>query len=403
MSSLIVSLPLEPATGATEWEYAVTVDGRTLASHGKAPAALLPAPRGAGAEVVAVVPVQALAWHRIEWPKGTAAGSPRLRSALEGVLEEQLLDDPEAVHLALQPGVRPGETAWVAVCDRAWLRNALQMLDAADRPVGRIVPEIAPEGEPALYVLGDAQQPLVVVSSADGVVSLPLTATTLSLLPALPEGAPRLVEPAVAGVAEQLLQEHKLTLLQGPQRHVQSAQTRWDLGQFEFASSSRARAMRKFASGWGDMLHGPMWRPARWGVMLLVAVNLLGLNAWAWKERSSLEAKRAAVRGALTQTFPNVKVIVDAPVQMEREVAMLRQVTGIASGRDLEAMLGALAQAVPPGRTPTSVEFTPGELRAGGLALNPDEVRNVAAQLKGLGYAAAAQGPLLVVTAEDAR
>lgn len=403
MSSLIVSLPLEPASAATEWDYALTADGRTLESHGRAPAALLPAPRGAGAEVVAVVPVQALAWHRIEWPKGTAAGSPRLRSALEGVLEEQLLDEPEAVHLALQPGVRPGDTAWVAVCDRAWLRNALQVLDAADRPVGRIVPEIAPEGEPALYVLGDAQQPLVVVSSAEGVVSLPLTTASVALLPALPEGAPRMVEPAVAGIAEQLLQHHQLALLQAPQRQVQSAQTRWDLGQFEFASSSRARAMRKFASGWGEILHGPLWRPARWGVLLLVAVNLLGLNAWAWKERSGLEAKRDAVRRTLTQSFPNVKVIVDAPVQMEREVAALRQVTGIASGRDLEAVLGALAQALPPGRTPTTLEFSPGELRAGGLALSPEEVRTVAAQLKGLGYAATGQGPLLVVTAEDAR
>ena len=80
MSTLIVSLPLESASSATEWAYAVTADGRTLADHGKAPAALLPAPRGAGGEVVALVPAPALAWHRVDLPKGITPGTPRLRT-----------------------------------------------------------------------------------------------------------------------------------------------------------------------------------------------------------------------------------------------------------------------------------------------------------------------------------
>lgn len=402
MRSLIVSLPLEPATGATEWAFALTPDGRTLQDHGKAPAALLPLPGGAGAEVVAVVPVQALAWHRVELPKGIAAGSPRLRAALEGLLEEQLLDEPDTLHLALQPAPRPGEPAWVAICDRAWLRNALQLLEAAGRPVARIVPEFAPEGEMALTVIGDAEQPMVVTSSADGVLALPLTHACLPLLPALAEDAPRLAEPAVAGTAEQVLQ-HKLALQQAPQRWLQAARTRWDLAQFDFASSGRARALKKLASGWGEVLHGAPWRPARWGVALLVAVNLLGLNAWAWKESASLADKRAAVRAALTTTFPNVRVVVDAPVQMEREVAALRQLTGFASVRDLDALLGALAVAVPPGRTPSELAYAAGTLRAGGLRLGTDEFRSVATQLKTLGYAASLEGETVVIAPEDVR
>ena len=50
MSSLVVLLPLEPATSATEWSYALTPDGRTLADQGKSPAALLPLPRGGRAQ-----------------------------------------------------------------------------------------------------------------------------------------------------------------------------------------------------------------------------------------------------------------------------------------------------------------------------------------------------------------
>ncbi len=402
MSSLIVSLPLAPATGSTEWAYALVSAARTPESHGTAPAALLPRPSGAGAEVVALVPPQALAWHRVQLPKGTAAGSPRLRAVLEGLLEEQLLDDPESLHLAVQPGARPEEPVWVAVCDRAWLAGALQALEAADRPVGRIVPEFAPEGEPALYAIGEPEQALAVLAGSEGVLALPLAASALALLPELAEDAPRLAEPAVASLAEHALQQ-KFALLQAPQRWAQAVQSRWDLGQFEFASSARARAMKKLAGGWAEILRAPRWRPARWGAALLVLANLVGLNAWAWKERASLEAKRELVRRTLTQTFPNVKVVVDAPVQMEREVAALRQQTGASSSRDLEALLGALAAAVPAGRSPTALEFTPGELRATGLALSPDDVRTISATLRSLGYAAHAQGTVLVVTAEDAR
>lgn len=402
MSTLIVALPLENATSATEWPYALSPDGHALADHGKAPAALLPLPRGAGAEIVALVPVQALAWHRVDLPKGMAAGSPRLRAALEGLLEEQLLDEPEAVHLALQPAAKPGEPVWVATCDRAWLRNALQLLDAADRPASRIVPEFAPEGEPALVVIGEAEQPLAVASSADGVLALPLSPAALPLLPALAEEAPRLAEPAVAAQAEQVLQQ-KLGLQQAPQRWLQAARTRWDLGQFEFASSGRARALKKLATGWGDVLHAPAWRPARWAAIVLVAANLVGLNAWAWKERNSLEGKRETARRILTDAFPGVRVIVDAPLQMEREVAALRQATGTASARDLDALLNALATALPPNRTPASLEYNGGTLRAAGLALSRDDARNVVDRLRPLGYGGQMEGEILVLAPEDAR
>jgi general secretion pathway protein L len=402
MSLLLVSLPSEPATPATEWAYAASPDGRTLGEHGRSPAALLPQPRGTGAEIVAVVPVHALAWHRVELPKGIAPGTPRLRAALEGVLEEELLDDTEALHFALQPGARGGEPAWVAVCDRAWLRQALQALEAAGRPATRIVPEFAPEGAPALAVIGDAEQPFVVASSPDGVLALPLSAAVLPLLPALPEESPRLAEPAVAAIAEQVLQQQVL-LQQAPQRWLEAARTGWDLAQFEFASSSRTRALKKLATGWGEVLRGRAWRPARWAAVALVVLNVVGLNAWAWKERASLQAKREAVRNTLTETFPRVRVVVDAPVQMEREVATLRQQTGVASPRDLDALLGALATALPVGRVPTRIDYGGGELRVGGLALTGTALDRVATQLKSLGYTARGEGEVLVVSAEDAR
>ncbi|MBK6005319.1 general secretion pathway protein GspL [Ramlibacter ginsenosidimutans] len=402
MSTLVVSLPAGPVTGATEWGFALTEDGRTPADHGRAPAALLPVPRGAGAEIVALLPVEAVSWHRVELPKGLAPGTPRLRAALEGLLEEQLLDDPDAVHLALEPGARGGAPAWVAACDRAWLRQALQALEGAGRTVTRIVPEFAPEGPLAFSAIGEPEHATLVASSDEGVLALPLAASALSLLPAAPEDTPRFTEPAVAALAEQVI-PRPWTLQQAAQRWVLSARTRWDLAQFDFASSSRARAMKKLATGWTEVLRSPAWRPARWGAVLLVLVNVVGVNALAWKERASLDSQRETVSRTLRDTFPQVRVVVDAPVQMEREVATLRQQTGAASPRDLDALLGALAVAVPPGRAPTGLEYSSGQLRASGLSLTADELRNVSTQLHALGYSASADGPVLLVAAEDAR
>jgi general secretion pathway protein L len=399
MSALIVLLPPQPASPSAEFEYAVTQDGNSVESHGSTQAALLPRPTRAGAEVVAVVPAGMISWHRLELPKGTSAGSPRLRAVLEGLLEDRLLDEPEALHFAMPPQVRAGASLWIAACDRAWLRSALQVLEAVERPVTRIVPEFAPAGEPVLHAMGDPQHPLLVLAGADGVMALPLTAQALALLPALPESTRCIAEPAVAELAEQVL-HHPPVLEQAPQRWLRAAQSDWDLAQFEFSSSGRARAFKKLGTAWSDLVAAPQWRAARWGALLLVAVNLLGLNAWAWRERSALDQKRDAVRQTLTQTFPQVKVVVDPPVQMEKEVAALRQSTGSVSGRDLEAMLGALTTSLPSPRTVSGLEFNAGELRLKGLGVAPEDAETLAGALKGRGYAAVPQGDALVMTQE---
>ena len=174
MSTLIVTLPWPAAPATGEIDYVLSPDGRMPGTHGQAAPALLPQPGGAGSEVVAVVPAQALAWHRLELPKGTTPTSPRLRAILEGMLEDRLLDEPEAVHFAVQPGAVPGNPIWVAVCDRAWLRAAVQTLESAQRPATRIVPEFSP-GEPVTATLtGDPERAVLVLASAGGVMAWPV-------------------------------------------------------------------------------------------------------------------------------------------------------------------------------------------------------------------------------------
>jgi general secretion pathway protein L len=399
MSALIVVLPPHAASSATEFTYVVTNDGASVARYGAAQASVLPVPARAGSEVVAVVPVTKLSWHRVELPKGVTPRSPRLRAVLEGLLEDRLLDEPETLHFALQPGARAETPVWVATCEREWLQGALQLLEGAGRPVSRIVPEFAPHEPPALYAMGDPEHALLVAASGDGVAALPLASAAIALLPSLPEDTACIAEPAVAQLAEQILQ-HRPILQQAAERWVRAAQSDWDLAQFELSSSGRARAYKRFATLWSDVLAAPEWRPARWGAVLLVALNVVGLNAWAWRERAAIDARRETMQRTLTQTFPSVKVVVDAPAQMEREIAALRQATGETSGRDLEAMLAALALALPPQRAMTGIDYANGELRARGLGLGQDEMRNVSAAMKARGYNASASGDVLVVTQE---
>lgn len=395
MSALVVVLPPHPVSTATEFAYAVTNDSVTVSRSGASQAAVLPAPNRAGSEVVAVVPASVLSWHRVELPKGTTARSPRLRAVLEGLLEDRLLDEPETLHFAVQPHAHAGSPVWVATCNRDWLRGALQALEQSGHAVARIVPEFEPQDPPALYALGDPDDPSVVAVTAEGVTVLPLTPAAVALLPSLPEDTACIAEPAVAVLAEHVLQ-HRPLLQQSAERWLRAAQSEWNLAQFELSSSGLA--LKRLGAMWGDVVSSPQWRPARWGAIALVALNLVGLNAWAWRERSALDTKHEAMRRALTETFPNVKVVVDAPVQMEREVAALRQATGVASGRDLEAMLGALALALPPQRVATGVDYAGGELRVRGLGLSADESRSVASTLRTYGYNATASADALVVT-----
>jgi len=408
MSTLIITLPPSTGDATTRYDHVLTPEGQTVAAQATAfPASLPDASRGVS-ETIAVIPPENLSWHQVDLPKGVGTGSPRLRPVLQSLLEDRLLDDPEDLHLAMEPGARAGSPAWVGVCDKAWLRQHLQVLEKAGRTVTRIVPEFAPHTDPLrLQFLGEPAQAQMVISGqgvAGGVLRLPVTTTMLALAlgrEGLPEQAEVLAEPAVAALTEQLLQQ-KAGLQQRAQRIVLAAQTPWDLAQFDLASTGRTRTLKRVSATARDFLTAPRWRAARWGTVLIIAANLIGLNAWAWKEQASWQAKRSAIQSTLTQTFPGVKVVVDAPLQMAREVAVLRRATGAPSSRDLETMLGALGSAMPAGRSVSAIEFAAGEVRLKVPNLGAGELAGVSAKLVPMGYNVRAEGDGLLIRQDAA-
>ena len=407
MTTLIITLPQGLPTAATHCDGVLSTDGRTVMRHVEAPMALLPAP--AGVDIVAVVPVGRLSWHRLALPPGTLnkglfqeGNAPRLRSVLDGLLEDRVLDDPAQLHFALEPEAQASAPIWVAACDRAWLHAWLAALEQAGRPVAQIVPEMAPPseeaGRAALHVMGNPDQAHVVLSSADGVSVLPLSVASATLI-AWPEGAEVVAEPAVAALAEQYF-KRPATLQTGPERWLLAAQSAWDMAQFDLLYTRRARTRKRLSALLKSLLQAPRWRAARWAALALVAVNLAGLQAWAWQENAALAAKRAALRNTLTATFPEVRVVVDAPLQMARALADLQRRSGTASSADLETMLAQFQASVPDARAPSAIEFTAGELRLKGLDTASPGLRDAASRLQARGYSARLEGDSLLIKLE---
>lgn len=399
MTTLILALPLVRPTAGTEFSYVMGDDGGgATGGQGSAPLALLPRADA----LVLVVPPRALSWHLVKLPP-MAAG--RQRAALEGMLEDRLLDEPASVALALGGQRRPDGSILVAACDKGWLAAALQLFEQSGRPAHRVVPALPPLADPqsdglTLLATGTQEEAWLAISDRDGVVCVPLSQAP-TLLPGTGQeldAATLIAEPAVAEMAERLLQR-PASIRSAAEGLLAANQSDWDLAQFDLLISSRGRMARSWASGWAQLVRAPGWRAVRWGLALLAVANIVGLNAWAWHLQTTLANKKVQVRQVLNQTFPTVKTVVDAPLQMERQLALLRQSSGALTAGDMEPMLAAAGSAIPEGSTPAGIDYTTGQLAVKGLRMAPAQAALVPGKLSAQGYVAQLEGERLTLRA----
>jgi general secretion pathway protein L len=409
MSTLVIQLPARArlqggadgqrasvlSASAAELVYVLSPDGLAVTRHGRAAAALLPK----ADSVVLVLADTDVSWHRITVPKAPPA---RQRAAIAGVLEEQLLDDPEAMHLALAPGAVGGQSAWVAAIDKAWLAAELAVLEKAGVQVERAVPISWPEDTPLGHfsaALGtDAGAPMQLTwSDADGVAAIGVQgALARQMLPIWAAQPARWsAHPAVAAPAERWLGRGVL-VLGDEQRMLQAVRSLWNLRQFDLAPRHRGtlalrNAWRRFRSA--------AWRPVRYGLVALVALQLLGLNLWAWHQQRLIDGKREAMIQLLRATHPQIRAVLDAPAQMQRETDTLRTAAGKTGDADFETVLGVVAAVWPDGQAPlATMKFDNGRLSFAAGGLPETQVAQLRSQLAASGWDVASNNGVLTVS-----
>lgn len=405
-------LVIPPVPGALDpalWESVYSEAPRVTKRSPNTPIA----PSGSD-DTVLIVPAAALSWHRVSLPRGLLGrngqvhNSTRLRAVLEGVLEDQLLDEPAELHFALQPYDRESALLWVAVCKRRWLREVLDALTKNGHKVIKIVPEWSPaqtgrvDHTATLWFTGEPGAEEMVWVDDSGVHRRIVTGGMGECdqnLTGLPADIPVFAEPAFAQIAENIL-SCKPTVMHRAQRFQSCLENPWNLAQAEF--TTRNALLRSVSDAAQSFWQASAWRPVRWAMFLLLGVNLVGLNLVAWHARQTLTDQRAAIQSILLTNFPNTVAVVDAPLQMQRAVDSMGRGSGEAQIGDFERLLEAFGSVVPDGAAPTSIEFSIGELRipqwTAGAESGKIDVELLRPGLESRGYRARIDDNALVIT-----
>ncbi len=404
---LVIQLPpraraegAAPDAAALPLAYVQSGDGLSPGVQGHATLAQLPK----ADSLVAVVPASEIGWHRVPLPKAPAG---RLRAALLGLLEEGLLDDDDQVHLALAPQAKPSQPTWVAALHRPWLAGWIAAIEAAGLTLERVVPAHWPQEPGIAHVFpggridGADPVPWLTLADADGVLTMPLGGgLARARQPQWQAAALRwTAEPSVIAAAERWLGA-PLQVQTESQSTLAAARSPWNLRQFDLAPRHRGlRAVREFAKQWA----GPAWRPVRWGLAALLALQVVGLNLASWQQQRQLQLRQQEMTALLRSTHPQVRSIADAPLQMRRETELLRSAAGQPGEGDLEPLLALAARAWPEGQAPVQqLQFQPGQLSLAAAGWTPQQVEQFRNRIEGAGVRVTSDGGRLVVRTEAA-
>jgi general secretion pathway protein L len=190
LSTLIVLLPpRDPAVPSQEWQLPelpfVLLDksGRTQRA-GRSALALLPR----ASSTVLMVAARDLLMMPTKLPP---LRGPKLRQALPNIVEDQLIQDPQTCHIAVDPQPLAGGRQLLAVIDRGWFRFIYEAFSTAGHRSLRAVPvtRCLPQAAAVPDAPGEAAEP---VSAGE-----PVTAGSAGVATALPRVTP-VVAPDVA-------------------------------------------------------------------------------------------------------------------------------------------------------------------------------------------------------------
>lgn len=260
-------------------------------------------------------------------------GGAKLGTALPGLVEDRLSGEAEHVHVVATPRGAEGE-ATAAVVDRALFARALALLSRAGlRVVAAMPAPLALPHVPGRWRLHGDGAVVVIRTGACAGAAFPASDAPpreLALLLAQ-TGAPAGID--ASGACDASAWSLALSV---PVRSVSPPDgvpdAALDLLQYGFAAGIADPAA---------------WRPTVILAALLGLVFVAGLQLDAWRLRSEAHALRTRMAGIVTATFPDVPVVLDPVLQMQRLVAALDPGADRGGFVDLTAAFAQIAEGEP--------------------------------------------------------
>jgi general secretion pathway protein L len=336
---LMPASPVAPAHGVCSW--VLRDKAGAVMRRGEGPLSAMPK----ADSVQVVVPASMVLLAQVKVP---TRNRRKMFQLLPYIVEEKLMYDPDSIHVAAGPQLPGGETV-VAVIDKAWMKRVIGVLQGAGLPPWRMWPETLMPAVPlGTWTVawngreGFVRTGMVSGQSLDGgSAGSPPLGLLLAAKEAAEKGsAPRKINLLLAEGSDQPDLESWASRL-GVEVAVSGA---WDW-------SAAAYGMDKGV----NLLQGE-FTPARFepdsrqrlriplilaGIIIMLQLGG-GLADWLMLsyEKHQLDA---GMQKAFRQAFPEAKVVVDAPLQMQRNLAELRHARGLSDPEDFLPMLAKVA------------------------------------------------------------
>lgn len=302
-------------------------------------------------ECIGIVAPERTVFLAVKTPSGARR---QWKAALPFLAENQTLPEPEENHVVLGAAADGGQ-AHLVIADKAWLRRMVDACRTASLPMRKVVPEVLlPALAPSSWTL-----------AWNGVGGFVRSGSSSGM--AMDVG-----DAATPPVALQLMLNHavisrpdkiKVRLMPNPSG-VETTMPRWDnfpvpLVADEIWDWRRAPIAAEVTNLLAGELAPPSrplewWpkvRPVAYLVLAVLSVEMLGNNLqWAMLayEKQSL---KSAMEASFRKAFGSEAALVNAPLQMQRNIADIKHGAGLEDESDFIPLMNLSARAL--GKLPT--------------------------------------------------
>ena len=339
MSTLRIYFSSHWRDSSSPCPWALCDESGAVLQSGTEPLPVLPK----GHECIGIVAADRVLCLTSKLPSGARR---RWQAALPFMAEEHTLPDPEHNHVVPGPTLADGQIM-LAVVDKPWLKHIIEACRTAKLPLRRMLPEtLLPTLTLASWVLvWDGNSGFIRTGPATGMAldngdthtaPLALRLALNEAQTALPKKIEVCFPYAIAETQRSLPQwsDLNISLAAGPVwdwRHAVIPDNTLNLLWGDFAPRA------KFREWW------PNLRPAAFILLAVLAVEVTGSNIeWALLANEKTNLAQNMER-SFRAAFGSSGALVNAPLQMQRNLAQLRHTAGLPDDGDFLPLLDGAA------------------------------------------------------------